>query len=190
MTEHDVTYLLVDGENIDATLGNAILGGVRPTPEHRPRWERVREYTARQWGVPCRALFFLNASMGVLPGPFVQALLAMGYRPIPLAGSSDEKVVDIAVLRTLEALATRPGNVMLASHDSDFCSALGALADGTRHLGVLGFREFVATGFRELEAKGVQIHDLESGARAFNVALPRVRIIPIAEYDPTQFLAG
>ena len=57
MNEQDVTYLLVDGENIDATLGNGILGGVRPTPEQRPRWERVREFAANLWGVPCRALF-------------------------------------------------------------------------------------------------------------------------------------
>lgn len=33
------TYLLVDGENIDATLGTSILQR-RPTPAERPRWER------------------------------------------------------------------------------------------------------------------------------------------------------
>ncbi|MCW2738704.1 MAG: nuclease, partial [Nocardioides sp.] len=32
-----MTYLLVDGENIDATLGTSILGR-RPRPEERPRW--------------------------------------------------------------------------------------------------------------------------------------------------------
>jgi len=188
LSNGDVTYLIVDGENIDATLGNAILGGVRPVPEQRPRWEKVRDYALKAWGATVRPLFFLNASSGSLPGPFVQALLAMGYRPVPLSGGPDEKVVDIAVLRTLQALRERPGNVLLASHDADFAEALGALADGTRRVGVIGFREFVSAAYRELESKGVEIHDLESGARAFNVALPRVRIIPIAEFDPVPFL--
>lgn len=187
-TASDTTYLLVDGENIDATLGNSILGGVRPAPEQRPRWERVREFVASRWAAPCKGLFFLNASSGTLPGSFVQALLAMGYRPIPVSGSADEKVVDIAVERTLDALRDRPGNVLLASHDADFASALARLVDGERRVGVLAFREFVSNSFKDLEASGVEIFDLESDAKAFNVILPRVRIIPIAEFDPAMFL--
>ena len=35
------TYLLIDGENIDATLGLSVLER-RPTPEERPRWDRIR----------------------------------------------------------------------------------------------------------------------------------------------------
>jgi uncharacterized protein len=45
------TYLLVDGENIDATLGGSVLGR-RPNPEERPRWERVREFAERVWRQP------------------------------------------------------------------------------------------------------------------------------------------
>ena len=37
------TYVLVDGENIDATLGTSILAR-RPRPEERPRWERVLRF--------------------------------------------------------------------------------------------------------------------------------------------------
>lgn len=186
--EHETTYLLVDGENIDTTLGNSILGGVRPAPEQRPRWERVREFTSRTWGAPCKGLFYLNASSGTLPGSFVQALLAMEYRPIPVSGSPDEKVVDMAIERTLEALVDRPGNVLLASHDSDFAIALAKLVDGKRRVGVLGFREFTSNAFKDLEEAGVEIFDIESDAKAFNVVLPRVRIIPIAEFDPVMFL--
>ena len=36
--EAGLTYLLVDGENIDATLGQGILGR-RPRPDERPRWD-------------------------------------------------------------------------------------------------------------------------------------------------------
>jgi uncharacterized protein len=184
----DVTYLLVDGENIDATLGNSILGRVRPTAEQRPRWDRVREFAAKMYGQPCKALFFLNASSGVLPLPFVQALLAMEYRAIPLSGGSDEKVVDMAVLRTLEALRERPGNVILASHDADFVEAVSELLDGQRRMAVIGFREFVASSYRELEARGLEIFDLEGDVHAFNTPLPRVRIIPITEFDPANYL--
>ena len=92
------TYLLIDGENLDATLGGSILGR-RPQPEERPRWNRVLDPSRRRWGQPVRGLFFL-AVAGDLPAPFVQAVMAIGYRPIPLQG--DGKVVDIAIQRTLD----------------------------------------------------------------------------------------
>ena len=80
-----VTYLLIDGENLDATLGVSVLGH-RPAPEERPRWERVVEFVQRTWSNPVKALFFINASSGNLPMPFVQALVAMGLSPVLLSG--------------------------------------------------------------------------------------------------------
>src|SRR4051794_27540703 len=148
------TYLLVDGENIDATLGVSVLGR-RPNPEERPRWERVRDFARDRWDQPVKGLFFLNASSGQLPMSFVQALLAMDYRPIPLAGTSGEKVVDIGIQRTLEALETRPGDVLLASHDGDFLPHVGRLLAAHRRVGLLGFREFVNSGFTDLTAAGL-----------------------------------
>ena len=38
-----LTYVLVDGENIDATLGTSILGR-RPQPDERPRWDRLLSF--------------------------------------------------------------------------------------------------------------------------------------------------
>src|SRR6478672_5290538 len=104
------TYLLVDGENIDATLGNSVLGR-RPNPDERPRWDKVRDFAQQVWGGPVKALFFLNATSGQLPMTFVSALLAMDYRPIPLAGGPGDKAVDIGIQRTLDALDSRPGRV-------------------------------------------------------------------------------
>lgn len=179
------THLLVDGENIDATLGNSILGG-RPAPEQRPRWDTVRQFTADHWGTSTNALFFLNASSGSIPMSFVQALHAMDYRVIPLAGEAHEKVVDMAILATLEALKDRPGHVMLASHDGDFADKLLALVDDERRVGIMGFPEFVSQTFRADER--IEIVDIEDDARAFTVSLPRMRIIPIHEFDPTRFL--
>src|SRR3954468_6286907 len=107
------TALLVDGENIDATLGGSLLGR-RPAPEERPRWDRVRDYARAVWDQPVRALFFLNAS-GQIPMSFVQALTALDYRPVLLSGPVDVKVVDVAIQRTLDALAERErGDTLLA----------------------------------------------------------------------------
>lgn len=183
----DVTYLLVDGENIDATLGASVLGR-RPNPDERPRWEKVRDFAGDVWDQPVKALFFLNASNGHLPMSFVQALLAMDYRPIPLAGGPGEKVVDIGIQRTLEALAGRPGDVLLVSHDGDFLPQVGALLDGGRRVGVLAFREYLSSGYTALVEQGLQVFDLEDDVRCFTTVLPRVRVIPLADFDPVRYL--
>lgn len=182
------TYLLVDGENIDATLGMNVLGH-RPSPEERPRWDRIAEFAGAVWdNQPVNPLFFLNASSGQMPMPFVQALLAMGYRPIPLAGASHEKVVDMGIQRTLEAIADVEGDVLLASHDGDFLPQVEALLDGTRRVGILCFREFVNSKLAELSGRGLQFFDLEEAVGAFTTPLPRVRIIPIEEFNPLRYI--
>lgn len=181
------TYLLVDGENIDATLGGSVLGR-RPNPDERPRWERLRDYMADTWEQPVKGLFFLNASSGHLPAAFMQALTALQYRPIPLAGAPGQKVVDIAIQRTLTALETRPGDVVLASHDGDFVPHITQLCATGRRVAVVGFREFLNLRFSELVSEGLQILDLESDVKAFTSILPRVRIIEIDDYDPVAYL--
>ena len=183
------TYLLVDGENIDATLGMSVLNR-RPNPERAAALGAGRATSPRAtWGQPVKALFFLNATSGHIPMPFVQALLAMQL-PAGAAGRRlpDEKVVDIAIQRTLEALQDRPGDVLLASHDGDFLPQVTALLGGGRRVGLLGFREFVNLQFAELSAQGLRIYDLEDEVRCFTGVLPRVRIIPIDEFDPVRFL--
>jgi len=180
------TFLLVDGENIDATLGGSLLGR-RPAPEERPRWDRVRDYARAVWEQPVRGLFFLNAS-GHVPMAFVQALTALDFRPVLLSGPADVKVVDVAIQRTLDALAERGrGDVLLASHDGDFAVALEPIAaDAGRRVGLLGFRELMSTALTELD--GLEVHDLEDDVGAFTVALPRVRVIPIERFDPWVLL--
>jgi uncharacterized protein len=182
------TYVLVDGENIDATLGSAILGA-RPAPEERPRWERVLDFARSVWGGDeVKGLFFLNASNGTMPMSFVQALLAIGFQPIPLSGESTEKVVDIGIQRTLRALLDRPGDVLLASHDGDFAPQLAALLGTERRVGMLAFREFTSGALQALGDHGLELFDLEGDVNAFNVHLPRLRIIPLAEFDPLRYL--
>jgi len=183
------TFLLVDGENIDATLGGSLLGR-RPTPEERPRWDRVLDHARAAWDQPVRGLFFLNGT-GNLPMSFVQAVTAIGYRPVLLSGPSDVKVVDVAIQRTLAALAEREdGDVLLLSHDGDFADAMTTLTrDTTRRVGVVGFRELISGQLADLTSEGMELWDLEDDVRAFTVALPRVRVVPIDLFDPWTLIA-
>lgn len=180
------TYLLVDGENIDTTLGTAILER-KPGPAERPRWDRLLTFTRERWGGQVRALFFLNAT-NTVPMSFLQALRAMDYRVVPLSGPPGVKIVDVAIQRTLQAVQERPGDVLLVSNDGDFVDDLGQLLDDTRQVGVMGFTEFRSTGFIALEERGLQTFDLEHDVRAFTAPLPRLRVIPIEEFDPAAFL--
>jgi uncharacterized protein len=179
------TYVLVDGENIDATLGGSILGR-RPRPDERPRWDRLLDFARTRWEQDVTGLFFLAAN-NELPMPFVQALIAIGYRPVPLSGGANEKIVDIAVQRTLTELARRDADVLLVSNDGDFVEETRALLDG-RRVGVIGFVEFRNSAFSELVSRGLETFDLEYDVGAFQERLPRVRIIPIDEFDPAEFL--
>ena len=179
-------YLLVDGENIDATLGTSILGR-RPESQERPRWDRLLQFTRERWGGSPRGLFFLNASTG-MPMTFVQALKAIGYLPVPLSGPADEKIVDIAIQRTLQAMADRAGDVLLVSHDGDFLKDIEPLLGTERRVGVAAFAEFRNHGFTQLMQQGLEFFDLEHDVHAFTSPLPRVRVIPIEEFDPTPFL--
>lgn len=178
------TFVLVDGENIDATLGQTVLGR-KPEPNERPRWERVIEFARTLWGQQATGLFFLNASNGHLPGPFVSALQGAGFRPVPLAGGSNEKVVDIGIQRTLDALIGRDADVLLCSHDRDFIEQIERLLDSDHRVGIVGFPELVSGAYASLD---VQLYDLETEVHAFNSPLPRVRIISLTEFDPEVFL--
>ena len=194
-------YLLVDGENIDATLGMSVLGR-RPEPEERPRWDRVLSFcddlsdaTAGGQGPDTTALFFLNATSGHMPMGFVQALMAMDYRPLPLAGTGapDEKVVDIGIQRTLDALTQRAKSgqhvqVLLGSHDGDYVPQIERLLNAGASVGVLCFHEFLSTHLTSLQDKELRVHDLEYDVDAFTSTLPRIRIIPLAEFDPFAFI--
>lgn len=184
----EITYLVIDGENIDATLGMHLLGR-RPNADERPRWDRVLDFAAQTWDCEVSGLFFINASSGELPMSFVQALLAIGYRPIPLTGPRSIKVVDVGIQRTLAAIAERDGNVMLGSHDGDFQPQIQALLGDGRKVGVVGFREYLSSTFQELVPAGLEIFDLEDDARSFNIPLPRTRIIEIDDFRPEAFLS-
>jgi len=179
-----MTWVLVDGENIDATLGMSILNR-RPQPDERPRWDRLIAFAEQQWQQDAKGVFFLNATAGI-PAGFAQALRSMDYVVVPLTGSPEQKVVDIAIQRTLAALVERRDDVMLLSHDGDFVPDVAALVGEGRRVGVVAFTEFRSAGLAALE--GVELFDLEDDAQVFDAPLPRLRAIPIDLFDPRSFL--
>src|SRR5699024_4143247 len=182
MTER-TTYLLVDGENIDATLGVSVLGR-RPQPEERPRWNKLLHHAEMSWHQPVSGLFFL-AVEDSLPSGFVQALIAMDYNPNPLRGEG--KIVDIAIQRTADAHETRLADDMLLIHDRRFVPQMEHLATVVeRRTAIIGCREFMAADLQEIP--GIECHDLEYDVHAFTSRLPRVRVIDIDEFDPLEFI--
>ena len=120
---------------------------------------------------------------------FVQALTAMDYAVIPLSGPEDMKVVDVGLQRTMDAIVKlERGSVILASHDADFVPQIEALLDAGRRVGVMCFREFLSSQLHDLVDRGLEIIDLEYDVHAFQVRLPRLRIIDIDDFDPLAFL--
>ncbi len=184
---HNV-YVLVDGENVDGTLSTIL--NRPPQSDDRPRWETVFRFAEGLWGGrSAKAMFFINVRPeATVPWPFVQALLACHFRPVLLTGKDGRKVVDEGIEKTLAALEHRPGDVLLLSHDKDFCQALAALGrNDERHIGVLAFREYLAADYTHMP--NLDIFDIETDARAFqNGPLPRMRPVSIDEFDPTVLL--
>ena len=180
----DRTYVIIDGENLDATLGTAILHHA-PKPGDRPRWERVLEFARTLGNEDVIGLFFINSSRGDTPWPFVAAIQNAGFRAVLLAGTGPEKVVDVGIQRTLEALVARDCDVLVGSHDRDFAPQVEQLLESDHGVAMLGFPEAMSGTYAEL---GVKTYDLEYDVKAFNQRLPRIRVIPLAEFDPEEFL--
>ncbi len=139
-----VTYVLIDGENVDATLGTSILSR-RPQPEERPRWDRLLQFAEEQWAQPARGLFFLAANND-LPMPFIQALLALGYQPIPLSGglsrrsSTSRSSAPSSRSRSVPATSCSSATTGTSSHSWRACST-------DARVGLVAFEEFRNAGF-------------------------------------------
>jgi uncharacterized protein len=138
-----LTYVIIDGENLDATLGNTILHHA-PKPADRPRWKRVIEFARTLGSNEVIGLFFMNSSRGDTPWPFVAAIQNAGFRAILLSGTGPEKVVDVGIQRTLEASVPRDADVLVASHDRDFAPQIERLIDGGHGVAMLGFPEAIS----------------------------------------------
>lgn len=180
-----MTYLLVDGENVDSTLG-AILGK-KPDPTQRPRWDRVITFVEELWGdkdEDLKAFFFLNVKKtATIPYKFLHVLQMVGFETILLQGEN-ASVVDEGIKKTLELLTDKEGHIVLVTHDHGYCDLLNsALTQHNRNLAMLGFSEFISAKYsKELP---VQAYDLERDVNAFIVKLERDKVVPLDTFDPT-----
>jgi putative heme uptake system protein len=186
------TYVLVDAENVDWAVANIL--GRKPDSQDRVQFDRLVSFCESQFPTPVRCVVVLNARGEQLPDPmigFVRALKAAGCDVALLHGRSDQKVVDLGILKLLAAIRSdRPeAAVVLASHDgNDFAEALRPMLEGGRRVAVLGLREYVSQRFRDLQPLGLEILDLEQQARVFQRPLPRLLPVRVDEFDPTLFL--
>lgn len=186
------TYVLIDAENVDWAVSTVL--GRKPEPQDRVQFDRLVAFCESTFPTPVRCVVVLNARGEQLPDVmigFVRALKAAGCEVALLHGRPDQKVVDLGILKLLEAIRTqRPkAAVVLASHDgTDFAPALRPLLEEQRRVVVLGLREYVSQRFRELTPAGLEILDLELDARVFQRPLPRLVPVSVDAFDPGVFL--
>ncbi|ATB30642.1 NYN domain-containing protein [Melittangium boletus] len=186
------TYVLIDAENIDWAVSNVV--GRKPEPQDRVQFDRLVAFCESRFANPVRCIVVLNARGEQLPDMmigFVRALKTAGCEVVLLHGRPEQKVVDMGILKLLEAIRTsRPGaSVALASHDgSDFAAALRPLLEEKRKVTLLGLREYVSQRFREFVPAGLEILDLEMDAKVFQRPLPRLLPIRVDEFDAAAFL--
>ena len=182
------TYVVVDGENIDATLGTAILGRRPPRTSDHAGSASARS-PSRGGARTVKGLFFLNASNGSLPMTFVQALLAIGLPAHPAVGRRTRRSsTSASSARSRRSPGGRATSCSSATTATSRLQLATLVEDESRRTGLIAFREFTSTSLSGLIAQGLETFDLEHDVQAFNVSLPRVRIIPLEQFDPTRYL--
>jgi uncharacterized protein len=186
------SYILIDAENIDWAVSTVV--GRKPEPMDRVQFDRLVTFCENHFPKPVRCIVVLNVKGEQLPDMmigFVRALKTAGCEVVLLHGRSDQKVVDLGILKLLEAIRTQRPNaaVGLASHDgADFAAALRPLLEEKRHVAILGLREHVSQRFRDLLPLGIEILDLEMNAKVFQRPLPRLLPVRVDEFDPMLFV--
>ncbi len=186
------SYVLIDAENVDWAVSNVV--GRKPESQDRVQFDRLVAFCEATFPTPVRCVVVLNARNEQLPDAmigFIRALKTAGCDVALLYGRQDQKVVDLGILKLMEAIRTqRPkAAVALVSHDgTDFADALRTLLEEKRRVAILGLREYMSQRFRELVPSGLEILDLEMNAKVFQRPLPRMLPIRVDEFDPSIFL--
>jgi uncharacterized protein len=184
--------VLIDAENVDWAVSNVV--GRKPESQDRVQFDRLVAFCEATFPTPVRCVVVLNARNEQLPDAmigFIRALKTAGCDVALLYGRQDQKVVDLGILKLMEAIRTqRPkAAVVLVSHDgTDFADALRGMLEEKRRVAILGLREYMSQRFRELVPSGLEIMDLEMNAKVFQRPLPRMLPIRVDEFDPSIFL--
>jgi uncharacterized protein len=183
--------ILIDAENVDSVLYEIIGDSRKLTSETRVQWARLQEWAAAEHDMgTVHVVPVLQATSPAMSG-FASHLAGLGFRPVLLAPYPERKVVDEAIMKLLEDMQTRYGNVMLVSNDGDFydhLDALGGHPDGSeRVIYVAGFVDRMSQKYRK--ADWIEVLDLERDLSLFGYQLPnRYLAQGIDQFDAAALL--
>ncbi len=188
--EREPWLLAIDVENTDGVLYE-ILGGRELNQETRIQWDRLREWVDAQEDIESALVIPVLQSTSPGVAGFASYLAGLGFRPLLLEPEPDCKVVDEAIIKLLDSMQTRTGNVMLVSNDGDFFEELHRLQDhpdGTeRRIVVAGFVDRMSQKYRK--ADWIDVLDLQRDLDLFLHQLPN-RYLPIrlGDFDAPALL--
>lgn len=192
---HTQSYFLIDGENIDGQI--KAMTGEKPGPSNRPNWTRVLKWVISIWtdDEMRNPFFYINCTHTNAPEGFIDYLSRAGYRAVLLRSRNPTvKVVDDGIKKTLRAIHSLGGNVVLASHDGDFLQELTDLArDPQRRIALVGFPGQFNLGLMRLAetSPNVRIFDLEADVGGFETPLVRRNVVvDVEDFDPVALLTG
>ena len=183
---HRCSIILVDGENIDASIGSLLRR--RPRSSERPRWERLPDFFARMHDV--KALMYLVDRETPPFRSFVNVLPDLGFKPIVLSAKLGVPVVDRAIQATLACIPSHT-DVVLVSNDGGFMEHLEPLVAPDRRVVIIGFEEYISHKFREHRENGdIEFYDLERDIGAFDEPLPRETMpaVDLDDFDPRKLI--
>ena len=122
---------------------------------------------------------------------FASYLSSLGFKPLVINPQADRSVVDEAIIKLLEDMRSRAGDVMLLSSDGGYFDHLDQLrssASGSeRRVIVAGFLDRVSFKYRE--AEWLELLDVERDLQLFLVDLPnRYLPVDVDDFDANAFL--
>ena len=179
--------VLVDGENLDCTLGNILKRA--PRWKDRPQWQKVITFVQTTFAKDVAAIFYLVKREAPGFNGFVSVLHDLGIKPVILLPKPGVSVVDEAILATLPHVPPHD-DVLLASHDGVYARHLERLVGGERRVAVLGFRERLSHLYTAIS--DIEILDIEHDADAFMHPLPREPIagVDLSEFNPRSLMVS
>jgi putative heme uptake system protein len=173
------TLLVWDAPNMDMTLGT-LLGGTRPNPAQRPRFDAVGRWLLDLAPDPTRveAVVFTNIAPGAAQfvRGWIEAVRSVGFAVFAKPKIEPDDDVDDEMRAHIEQRSTEDwlGTLVVASADGrNFREQLERLAGEGVDARVLAFEEHAGYA---TNSRSITFVDLEDVPGAFSAPLPRFRL--------------